>query len=184
MSTTQSRLTFADLERLPDDDNRYELIDGELHMSKAPGLLHQRSGGKIYLLLGNFLADHPIGEVVFGPGVIFSDYDAVIPDLIYIGNERRKEIAAGERIHGAPDLAIEILSPGTRNVDRDRMHKLKLYGKFGVREYWIVDAQLRTVEVHRQEGAQLAPFRVFQAAEMLETPLLPGFRCTVAQFFA
>jgi Uma2 family endonuclease len=177
-------LTVEDLENLPDDDNRYELIDGELYMSKAPELLHQRSGGRIYLLLGIYLADHPIGEVVFGPGVILSDHDAVIPDLIYFGNERREEIASGTRVHGAPDLAIEILSPGKQNVARDRVHKLTLYGKFGVREYWIVDAQLRTVEVHRQEGAQLAPFRVFQAAEMLETPLLPGFRCTVAQFFA
>jgi Uma2 family endonuclease len=183
MSTTEAKLTVAALECVPDDGNRYELIQGELYMSKAPELIHQRAVGEIHHALRNYLASNPIGEVLFAPGVIFSDYDAVIPDLVYVGNERRNEIASGARVYGAPDLAIEVLSPGAQNAERDRTLKLWLYGKHGVREYWIADTWQRTVETYRLVNHTLKPFRSFMASESLETPLLPGFAHTVAHFF-
>src|SRR5262245_37888387 len=111
-------LTVDDLDLLPEDGNRYELIEGELFMSRAPGLTHQRVFGNLF---GNFLMylnRNPIGEVIATPGVIFSRYNAVIPDMIFFSNERRDEIASTERVEGAPDLVIEIVSPGAENQQR------------------------------------------------------------------
>jgi Uma2 family endonuclease len=176
-------LTNADLEGLPDDGNRYELIAGELYVSTAPDLIHQRTTGRIYLAFAKYLEQHPIGEILFGPGVILSDYDGVIPDLVYLSNERRDEIATGARIYGAPNLAVEILSAGTQNMKRDREIKLKLYAKFGVEEYWIVDTRERAVEVYRREGETLKLFTTFVSDETITSPLVPGFGPAVKSFF-
>jgi len=184
MSThVEPLLTNADLECLPDDGNRYELIEGELYVSTAPDLIHQRTLGKIHVSFASFLVEHPIGEILFGPGVILSDYDCVIPDLVYLSNQRRNEVATGERIYGAPTLVIEILSPGSQNRERDGKVKLKLYAKFGVEEYWIVDPRKRAVEVYRREGQTLKLFTTFISDETITTPLLPGFDAAVKSFF-
>lgn len=176
-------LTNADLECMPDDGNRYELIEGELYVSTAPDLIHQRAVGKIYTAFTKYLEEHPIGEILFGPGVILSDYDGVIPDLVYLSNQRREEIASGERIYGAPNQVIEILSPGTQNRERDRKLKLKLYSKFGVEEYWIVDPRVRAIEIYRREGETLKLFTTFISDETITTPLLPDFEPAVKRFF-
>ena len=183
MSTVEELLTNADLECLPDDGNRYELIEGELYMSTAPELIHQRSAKKTLIAFEKYLEQNPIGEIMFGVGVIFSDYDGVIPDLVYLTNERRDEIATGERIYGAPNLVVEILSPGSQNRDRDRKLKLKLYSKFGVEEYWIVDPRARAIEVYRREGETLKLFTTFISDENVVSPLLPGFSPAVKSFF-
>ena len=133
----ETLLTNQDLEGLPRDGNRYELIEGELYVSAPPDLIHQRCLGKVYFAFAQYLDDQLIGDIVFGPGVILSDYDGVIPDLVYLSNERRDQIATGTRIYGAPNLVIEVLSPGMQNMERDRKLKLKLYDKYGVDEYWI-----------------------------------------------
>ena len=179
----ESLLTNKDLECLPDDGNRYELIEGELYVSTAPELIHQRTLGKIHFAFASFLTESPIGEIVYGPGVILSDYDGVIPDLVYLSNERRDEIATGTRIYGAPNLVIEILSPGVQNMERDRKVKLKLYDKYGVDEYWIVDTRARAVEVYRREGETLKFFTTFINGEDITTLLLPGFSCSVSNLF-
>ena len=179
----ETLLTNKDLECLPEDGNRYELIEGELYVSTAPELIHQRTLGKIFREFTNHLDEHPLGEIVFGPGVILSDYDGVIPDLVYLSNERREEIAMGTRIYGVPNLVIEILLPGTQNMERDRKVKLKLYDKYGVDEYWIVDTRARAIEVYRREGEKLKFFTTFVTDEEITTPLLPGFACAVSSLF-
>lgn len=179
----ETLLTNKDLECLPEDGNRYELIEGELYVSSAPELIHQRTLGKIFRAFTNYFDDHPLGEVLYGPGVILSDYDGVIPDLVYLSNERREEIATGTRIYGAPNLVIEILSPGTQNMERDRKVKLKLYDKYGVDEYWIVDTRARAIEVYRREGQTLKFFTTFVADEDITSPLLPAFSCPVGKLF-
>jgi Uma2 family endonuclease len=176
-------LTNKDLECLPDDGNRYELIEGELYVSTAPDLIHQRTLGKLFRAFTHYLDDHSIGEILFGPGVILSDYDGVIPDLVYLSNERRDEIAGGARILGAPNLVIEIVSPGMQNAERDRKLKLKLYRKYGVEEYWIVDPRERAIEVYRTEDETLKLFTTFVSDEVMTTPLLPGFTCAVKELF-
>ena len=178
-------LTNADLEGLPlpDDGKRYELIEGELYVSTAPDLIHQRAAGRIYLAFAKYLEQQPIGEILLGPGVILSDYDGVIPDLVYLSNERRDQIATGARIYGAPNLVVEILSRGKQNMERDRKQKLKLYAKFGVEEYWIVDTRDRAVEVYSREAETLKLFTTFVSDETITSPLLPGFVPAVKSFF-
>ena len=182
-AAAETLLTNKDLECLPEDGNRYELIEGELYVSTAPELIHQFTAGNIHFAFKSFLVENPIGVIVYGPGMILSDYDGVIPDLVYLSNERRQEIATGTRIYGAPNLVIEILSPGTQNMERDRKVKLRLYDKYGVDEYWIVDTRARAIEVYRREGAKLKFFTTFVADEEITTPLLPGFTCAVRSLF-
>jgi Uma2 family endonuclease len=179
----ETLLTNADLEGLPYDGNRYELIEGELYVSRPDDLIHQRTLGNVFTAFEKYLEQNPIGEILFGVGVIFSDYDGVIPDLVYLSNKRRDEIATGDRIYGSPELVIEILSPGTQNMERDRKLKVKLYAKFGVEEYWIVDSRMRAIEVYRREGKTLRLFTTFVGDENATTPLLPGFEAAVSSFF-
>jgi Uma2 family endonuclease len=113
--------------------------------------------------------------------VIFSDFSGVIPDIIYISNERLDKIASGDRVAGAPDLVIEILSPGVENERRDRQAKRQLYGKYGVKEYWIVDSQKATIQIYRSAKLRLAA--TLTRKDKLTSPLLPGFNCRVRDIF-
>jgi Uma2 family endonuclease len=170
-------LTIADLDAMPEDGNRYELIEGELFVSCAPNLLHQGILRDLIIIFGAYLAKHPVGQIYPGPGVIFSDFSGVIPDLVFISNERLKQIATGARIQGTPELIIEILSPGAENERRDRHAKRQLYRKYGVKEYWVVNAQRREIEVYRT--ARLRLVATLGMKDELTSPLLPGFRCPV-----
>src|SRR5271170_5409486 len=96
---TDLRLTNADLEAMPDDGNRYEVIDGELYVSSAPSFIHQTILTNIVIAFGDYLRKHPIGRIAPGVGVIFDDYDGVIPDLIFVTNERLRKTLAGGRFH-------------------------------------------------------------------------------------
>jgi Uma2 family endonuclease len=140
-SKIEPLLTVADLEACPDDSNRYELIGGELFVSRAPGIPHQRVVLNLEISLSANLSDNPIGILVPGAGAIFSDYDAVIPDLVFVRSERWNEIVVNDKFAGAPDLVIEVLSPGKENRERDLLVKRQLYAKYGVEEYWIVDTE-------------------------------------------
>ncbi|HEX8180530.1 MAG TPA: Uma2 family endonuclease [Pyrinomonadaceae bacterium] len=175
-------LTVADLDLLPDDGNRYELFDGELYVSRAPGLSHQRVLANLILLLGNYLRQNPVGEMFPTPGVIFDEYNAVIPDVVFLTAEHLKRIGAQERIEAeAPALAIEIVSPGKENARRDRLMKRQAYGKYGVEEYWIADPEARTLEIYRQAEGALALVATRAGDDEVTTPLLPDFKCTARQ---
>lgn len=175
-------LTIADLDSMPDDGNRYELIEGELFVSCSPSLTHQSVAGNIFLSVSTHLIANPIGRIWMAPGVIFSEYSGVIPDLVYVSDARRAEIASGDRVMGSPDLVIEIVSPGIENERRDRLVKRQLYGKHGVKEYWIVDIQKRTIEVLQGQMLQLESILTEQ--DELTSSVLPGYRCRVETLFA
>jgi Uma2 family endonuclease len=176
-------LKVDDLDAMPDDGNRYEIIEGELFVSRAPSLLHQIIVKNLIALIQRFLDRNPIGFIVPGPGVIFSDFSAVIPDIVFIRNERREEIASGDRITGAPDLVIEIVSPGPENEKRDRIAKRQLYGKYGVKEYWIVDQFKRTIEAYFLEGQTLHLAATYSGHDEITSVVLPGFVCPVGSVF-
>jgi len=135
------RWTIHDLEEYPVvEGERYEIIDGELHVTTQPSLGHQRTCTRLTVALENW--DHQTGggEVVGAPGIIFDIENAVAPDLIWIGRSRLDLLLASDgKLHDAPDLVIEVLSPGSRNQRRDRQIKLHLYDERGVREYGIVN---------------------------------------------
>jgi Uma2 family endonuclease len=183
-SSIQPLLTVADLDAFPEDDgNRYELINGELFVSCAPGIPHQRVLMNLILGFGEYLKIHPIGILVPGAGAIFSDYDAVIPDLAFVRNERWDQVVTGEKFTGALDLVIEILSPGSQNRRRDLSSKRKLYGKYGVKEYWIVDSENQSVLIFRLREQTLEEPATFAGDQELTSPLLPGFQLKASAVF-
>lgn len=176
-------MTVDDLDAMPEDGNRYEVIEGELFVSRAPGLPHQRVFGNLFTAFRNYLASNPIGEIIATPGLVFEKYSGVIPDVVFFTHDRGAEIIANERLGAAPELVIEILSPGRENVARDRVVKRQLYGKHGVQEYWIVDSENRAVEVYRLQDGMLDLVVILRGDAEMTSPLLPGFTCPASGFF-
>ena len=181
MSTTR-RYTSADLERLPDIEGvRYEIIDGELFVSKQPRWEHQYACNEAGSVLRNWSHDTNLGITLVAPGLLFAEDDDVAPDVVWINHERLAAFTdSAGHLRGAPELVVEVLSPGAANVRRDRDVKLHLYSRRGVDEYWIVDWRTRTVDVFRREQCELRLTATLMSGETLATPLLPGFACPVA----
>jgi len=176
-------LTVSDLDLMPDDENRYELFEGELFVSRAPGLPHQRVLTNLLILLGLHLKDHPVARIWPNPGVVFDNFNAAIPDIVFVSSEHIDAIASGEKVTGAPDLVIEIVSAGAENERRDRTVKRQAYSKFGVREYWVVDRYQESIEVYKLEQGQLMLITTLANNDQLTTPLLPAFSCLVSHVF-
>jgi Uma2 family endonuclease len=180
MNTKLKPLTIADWDAMPaDDGNRYEIIEGELFVSTSPGLTHQVVLANLMFQIQRFLETNPIGTVVPNPGLILSEYSGVIPDIVLFLNEQRDTIIKNDRLTGPPALVVEIVSPGSANIRRDRVAKLQLYAKHRVPEYWIVDPKNLTVE--KYVGLSLS--QTLQHDEELSTSALPGFSCRLSQIF-
>jgi Uma2 family endonuclease len=176
-------LTVSDLESLPEDGNRYEVIDGDLYVSTSPSYFHQVSLARLQYRMTHYLEENPIGEVVAGLGVMFDEFNGVIPDLVYFSNERKKSIG-GLRLTGAPEIVVEVLSPGDKNEQRDRKVKRRLYSDHGVSEYWILDPDAKTVEVFRAvKTGGLRTRLTLRPGDILTTNLLPGFSCPIEDLF-
>jgi Uma2 family endonuclease len=178
------KFTSADLALMPDDGKRREIIEGELYVSRAPGYEHQYSCGRLFRFLDEWNDQSRLGAVFTGPGLVFAEDDDVIPDVVWISRERfeRGRDEAGHFVV-APELVIEVLSPGKENEDRDRKAKLKLYGRRGVQEYWIVSWLRRNVEIYRRKYGRLQHFMTLNATDEITSPLLPGFSRQVKSFF-
>jgi Uma2 family endonuclease len=177
-------MTVSDLDFMPEDGNRYEVIEGELFVSKAPGVPHQTVSMNLSGIFLDFLKLNPIGRVLATPGLIFDELSGVIPDLVFISNDRFAQIVSNERLIAAPDLIVEIVSPGSENQRRDRIAKRQLYGKFGVKEYWLVDLQNRVIEVLVIKDRILVPAATYKEDEEIRTPILPGFVCKASDVFS
>jgi Uma2 family endonuclease len=183
-TNTAPLLTIDDLTALPDDDgNIYELLEGELVVSSAPSLGHQRAIKDLILFIGVYLAENPVGEILPTPGVIFDRHNGVIPDVVFLTNEQLETVGEDTHIHLAPALAVEVVSPGRENARRDRVKKLRVYDKFGVSEYWVVDPHARTIEIYRHDAGALALAATLAGGDEINTPLLPGFACAAARVF-
>lgn len=168
-----TRLTYDDFCLLPDNGKRYEIVEGNLFVTPAPRRLHQRIVTRLTRFLAGFVEDHKLGEVYVSPfDVVFSPFDVVEPDLVYISNARQS-VLTEVNAQGAPDLVVEVLSETTEKTDRTI--KLKLYGKFGVEEYWIIDPTGPAADIYRfgPEGLDLAA--QLTAEDALTSPLFPGF---------
>jgi Uma2 family endonuclease len=169
------KLTYDDFVKFPDDGLRHELIDGEHYVTPSPNTKHQRISINLTVLIGSWLERNPIGELFHAPfDVVFSDFDVVEPDLLYLSNGRAADALTSLHVRGVPELVIEIGSPGTRR--RDESIKKKLYERVGVSEYWVVDPKNDAIRVYRREGDEFG--RVIElsahAGDVLTTPLLPG----------
>ena len=174
------RLTYENYASLPDDE-RYELIDGELIPMPSPKEIHQR----LLLLLGArwlwFVLERGLGAVYTAPfDVILSATNVVQPDLIFISNERA-HIITEDNIRGAPDLLVEILSPSTAGYDRTT--KRNLYARHGVGEYWLVDPYAKTITVLLLGADGYDTYAVFGEGDILTSPTLPGFALNLSELF-
>jgi Uma2 family endonuclease len=168
----------------PDDGMRHELIDGEHYVTPSPNRKHQKVSGNLHLLIGSWLEDHPIGQLFYAPfDVVFSKFDVVEPDLLYMSNERASQVLTQANVQGAPEIVIEIGSPGTRT--RDETIKRHLYERAGVSEYWVVDPELDVVRVYRrgEEGFERPLELTEESGDVLTTPLLPGLSLPLARIF-
>lgn len=182
---TSLRYTSTDLEGLPTLDGvRYEIVDGELYVSKQPEWHHQYACGEIAGELRTWSRASGLGVVLQAPGVIFASDDNVAPDLVWFRRERLPTIFdEGGHLQAAPELIVEVLSPGAENERRDRELKLKLYSRQGVQEYWIVDWRLRRIQVFRRHEAALELVATYQDEDRLTSPLLPGFGLSVGELW-
>ena len=176
-------LSIADLDVMPDDGKRYELIGGELYVSRAPHLVHQAVIANLLHAIRDYLRENPNGRVLPEVGVFLSEHDAVIPDLSFVSNERFIRIVSGGKLIEAPDLVVEVLSSGTENERRDRSVKKYLYSKYGVKEYWIINWEAGTLEVYQPGATGLELQATLGVEDELTTPILPGFRCRLETLF-
>jgi len=184
MITKLKPLTIADWDAMPyREGTRYEIIEGELFVSCSPGLTHQMVLTNLIFLIGNFIRTNPIGTAVSTPGLILSNLSGVIPDLVFFRHEQRDTIVKDDRLHGPPALVIEILSPGSANIRRDRLAKLQLYAKHGVPEYWIVDPRSMILERYGNQGSSLILLETLRYEDSLSTATLPGFSCPMSEIF-
>ena len=180
MFNVKTRLTYADYLETPDDE-RYELLNGELVMSPSPKEIHQSISGILHLVIGAFVRERSLGKLYFAPfDVVLSDTDVVQPDLLFVSNERIGIVTA-DNVRGAPDLVVEILSPAT--AERDRTVKLDLYARHGVKEYWIVDPDARTITVLLRGEGGFEVVGVYGEGESLRSPTLAGFSVALGEVF-
>jgi Uma2 family endonuclease len=178
------KLTYDDFVLFPDDGKRHELIDGEHYVTPSPNRKHQAIVWNLTLILGNYLEAHPIGRAFTAPfDVVFSEFDVVEPDLLYISNSKHADILTAKHVLGAPDLVIEIGSPSTRQ--RDETIKRTLYERSGVEEYWVVDPDIEAIAVYRRVGDsyQCVHELVAERHDKLTTSLLPGLSAPLASIF-
>lgn len=181
---TKIKWTSADLELLPENGNRYEIIEGELYVTRAPHWKHQTVIVKITKALENWSSETKLGRTIFNPGIIFTDEDNVIPDLIWISNQRL-ESCVDESGHftNSPELIVEVLSQKPSDIKREKETKFKLYSNRGVQEYWIVNWQLKEVEVYTRSEGKLILEKTLLNNDIITSQLLPNFSCEINKFF-
>jgi Uma2 family endonuclease len=178
------KLTYDDFVLFPDDGKRHELIDGEHFVTPSPNTKHQRVSVNLVVAIGGWLEMHPIGKLFDAPyDVVFSDVDVVEPDLLYLSNTRAAEVVTPKHVRGAPELVVEIGSPGTRQ--RDETIKRRLYERSNVSEYWFVDPEVDVVRVYRRDGERFGrPLELsLESGDVLTTPLLPALELPLARIF-
>jgi len=177
------KLTYEDFVRIPEDGRRHEILDGAHVVSPAPTLDHQRVARRLCTRLDVFCEATGVGEVFPAPSdVVMSKHDIVEPDLLFVSTARRA-ILGEAYVQGAPDLAVEVLSPSTRRRDLGR--KRVRYEACGVQEYWTLDPKTATAQVLRREGEGFLPPVVLSARndDRLMTPLLPGLEISLREVF-
>ncbi len=176
-------LTYRDYCALPNDGRRYEILEGDLHVSPAPSPFHQTVLVRLIALLHAHVEGRRLGRVLASPiDVLFADTTIVQPDVIFVAQDQWG-IIEKKYIRGAPRLVVEVLSPW--NAHYDAQAKRQLYAKFGVLHYWMVDIETPGVlELSDpRDGAYPAERRV-QPPDAFEPKVFPGLRIDLGGLFA
>jgi Uma2 family endonuclease len=184
-ATPGLKLTYDDFALFPDDGKLHELIDGEHYVTPSPNVRHQQIQGDLFALMWNYLEARPTGRVFTSRlDVVFSRFDVVEPDIVYLSHERAGSVLTKANLQGAPELVIEIGSPSTRQ--RDETIKRHLYERSSVSEYWVVDPDIDVVRVYKRtgDGGFGRPIELSrEAGDVLTTDLLPGLDLPLARIF-
>ena len=178
--------TYSDLVALPEDHLRHELIDGEHFVSPSPTTTHQEVSVNLLRALLRHLDEPGAGHLLHAPfDVKLSPFTVLVPDLVYFTAERFARVVNDKHATAAPDLVVEILSPGTRRRDKGR--KRAVYDREGVCEFWMVDPEARSISVLRRprSDAGLTDVTVLTLADggTLESRLFPGFQIPLREVF-
>lgn len=181
MTAVKEKHNIKDYKLLP-EGAPYQLIEGELVMTPSPTTFHQIISGNIFIKMTAFVKEKGAGLVLFAPVAMYIDDENVFqPDLIFVSKQSR-EMVKDDGIHGAPDLIIEILSPSTAYYDIKK--KYKSYEKIGVKEYWIVDPEMKSVDLFSltEQG------KFIQSASLAEkgtvkSAVINGFEITLGEIF-
>lgn len=179
------RFVYEDYKALPESMARqYELLDGEILMVPAPTTRHQLIAGNIHAMLHVHARRSGLGVVLSPPiDVVFGEGDAreiVQPDVLFVSRPRYGIIVEAE-VRGAPDLVVEVLSPST--ATRDLTYKKHLYGRYGVREYWIVDPILETLDLYASKRGSFDQPRTMRASESFSSALFEGLVISLEDVF-
>lgn len=153
-------------------------------MTPSPNQSHQTIVGNLYALIWIYVDSHGGGRAFVAPfDVVFSHFDVVEPDILFVSQERAGQILTAKNVQGAPDLVVEVGSPGTRR--RDERLKQQLYERFGVSDYWVIDPELESIKVYRAvEGRYVRRHELtLENDDVLTTPLLPGLELPLARIF-
>lgn len=143
-------LTYEDYVLLPNDRNRYEILEGELTVTPAPGTKHQSASANLFKLLSRHIDEHDLGKLFYAPiDLILAPTIILQPDLLFVFSAHQ-HIITERAIEGVPDLVIEILSPTTSRTDR--VNKAQIYARYGVSVYWIVDPEHEAIEIYLLEA--------------------------------
>lgn len=183
MATTieKRRYTYEDYLKTP-EDKRYELIEGELLMTPSPVPYHQWISKNMGYEIEKFIRENKLGKVFYAPcDVRLDDENVLQPDILFISGERLG-IIGEKNIQGAPDLVIEVLSEST--AYRDLVKKKRLYASFGVKEYWVVDPNEKTVEIYSLKDKAFVGVKSLSMNDTLESPLLAGLKINLLEVFA
>lgn len=173
------KYTYSDYMSLP-ENAPFQLIEGELIFMPAPSFNHQRTLGNLHYYIKDYILKNPIGEVVFSPvDVCLDDNNIVQPDLLFVAINRCSII--GKVIKGAPDFIVEILSKGNVNTDREK--KMRLYGNFGVTEYWMVNPKKETVEVYYNIMSLMVKQQTVGRGGKIVSKAISGFELEVDRIF-
>lgn len=180
LTETHERKTHADYAAL-EEGAPYQLIDGELVMSPSPTFTHQQVSARLTVALATFVETKELGVVVSAPmDVYLTEADAFQPDVLFISNERKGIIK--DRVHGAPDLVMEVLSPSTAYYDLKQ--KKRVYAATGVTEYWIVDPMEKSVDVLANSGGEFEKASGAYQTGTVSSRLLKGFTVDIEKLFS
>lgn len=187
MSSTQPavsealKFTYSDYLLLPDNGKRYEILEGELLMSPSPNANHQTVLIRLVRILSSFVDERNLGQVFIAPfDVVLSKFDVVQPDLLFVTAKNAHKVKS-THVEGAPDLAVEIISPGS--TQRDRIIKRKIYALHGVKEYWLVHPEKEQIQVLRLEKGDFQRIAELTREEVLTSPLLSGLEIRLIDVF-
>ena len=178
------KLSYQDYILFPSDGKRHEIVDGEHHMAPSPEIRHQEISRNLALIIASYLRENKLGKLLYAPcDVVLSNWDIVVPDLIFIAKENEK-IVTKKNIRGVPDLVVEIISPASKRYDL--VMKRKLYERFGVKEYWIFDPEKERVEVYTlsESDRRFLEPKIYEHDQVMESSLFPALKINLTEVFS